>query len=78
MLFAFLPLRAETVRLQGAKGAIYPASRLSEWSRHIGVLDRVGLALPLYARLLEDGNCSVCRCRLLRRSNNAGATTSRE
>ena len=30
----------------------------SEWSRHIGVLDRVGLALPLYARLLENGNCS--------------------
>ena len=30
----------------------------SEWSRHIGVLDRVGLALPLYARLLEDGKCS--------------------
>jgi hypothetical protein len=29
-----------------------------EWSRHIGVLDRVGLTLPLYARLLEDGKIS--------------------
>ncbi|MGA3080376.1 MAG: nucleotidyltransferase family protein [Terracidiphilus sp.] len=26
-----------------------------KWSRHIGALDRVGLTLPLYARLLEDG-----------------------
>jgi hypothetical protein len=25
------------------------------WARHIGVLDRAGLSLPLYARLLESG-----------------------
>ena len=25
-----------------------------DWSRQIGVLDRVGLTLPLYARLLEE------------------------
>lgn len=30
-----------------------------EWSRQIGVLDRAGLALPLYARLLEDGRCAT-------------------
>ncbi|MGA7829456.1 MAG: nucleotidyltransferase family protein [Terracidiphilus sp.] len=28
-----------------------------EWSRQIGILDRVGLTLPLYARLLGDRNC---------------------
>ncbi len=30
----------------------------SEWSRQIGVLDRVGITLPLYARLLDDGMCA--------------------
>ncbi|MGA2348862.1 MAG: nucleotidyltransferase family protein [Terracidiphilus sp.] len=29
-----------------------------EWSRQIGVLDRVGLTLPLYGRLLEHGKCA--------------------
>ncbi len=31
------------------------ASSVREWRRHIGVLDRAGLTLPLYARLLERG-----------------------
>lgn len=29
-----------------------------EWSRQIGVVDRAGLTLPLYARLLEDEKCA--------------------
>jgi hypothetical protein len=29
-----------------------------EWSLQVGVLDRAGLCLPLYSRLLEDGNCA--------------------
>jgi len=28
-----------------------------EWARHIGVLDRMGLTLPFYARLLAAGGC---------------------
>jgi hypothetical protein len=28
-----------------------------EWSRQIGLLDRVGLTLPLYAKLLENDKC---------------------
>jgi len=28
-----------------------------EWERHIGVLDRTGLTLPFYARMLEAGDC---------------------
>ncbi len=31
------------------------ASSTRDWKRHIGVLDRAGLTLPLYARLLERG-----------------------
>ncbi|MFZ1084096.1 MAG: nucleotidyltransferase family protein [Terracidiphilus sp.] len=29
-----------------------------EWSLQLGVLDRVGLTLPFYARLLEEGKCA--------------------
>jgi len=29
-----------------------------EWSRRLGVLDRVGLTLPLYVHLLEEGRCA--------------------
>jgi hypothetical protein len=29
-----------------------------EWMRNLGVLDRTGLTLPLYARLLTNGECS--------------------
>jgi hypothetical protein len=62
----FLSSVVETLRFSANKAGDGTAAKRAgralsdfsarEWSQHIGALDRVGLTLPLYARLLEDGN----------------------
>lgn len=51
----FSPVAPEMHFDSGRKGRALFDYSTREWSRNIGVLDRCGLTLPLYARLLQNG-----------------------